>query len=406
MLGHGQTTSSPPSPVELEFFFYTDSYEDSLETLVDLYQAEHPEVRISLVSGYGNPWGTLQQRYNEGVFPDLVQLMGHGPVQEYGAKGALMDLSEEGFRDGLIPGTQEPVSLQGRFYAFPLEFNGIGIIYNKKIMARYGLAVPRTLGELQVCAQTLKKNNVTPFAALLKSSWSAGHVLSLVHTTLLGAKGGTPGIYDFLEKMNHQKISFGKAVAWKDLTAILDWYRDNLGTGAEEMDWDEQQQVFADGKAAMMVQGLWSYQAVLGRNPDLSCGFFPFPVGDQPKDSQFFADVDSGLGVSALGTPEKRRAALEFLRWLARPEIQRRWMGELGRPFCTQLPDYAFLPPVYQDFMNSVLSKGHYPWAFLYYPIQTFEGAVKSSAQAYLLGQKTALQLAKDIDQSWAEAVR
>ena len=58
----------------------------------------------------------------------------------------------------------------------------------------------------------------------------------------------------------------------------------------------------------MMVQGLWSYQAAIGTNPKLECGFIPFPVTSRAADAKFYADVDSTIAVSAQSTPEKKAA--------------------------------------------------------------------------------------------------
>ena len=92
--------------------------------------------------------------------------------------------------------------------------------------------------------------------------------------------------------MNAGKTSYG-VVDTDQLFSVIDFYRANMDKNAEEWNWNEQQAAFAEGKAAMMVQGLWSYGAAIGTYPKLNCGFVPFPVFNDAKMNKFYADVDS-----------------------------------------------------------------------------------------------------------------
>ena len=58
--------------------------------------------------------------------------------------------------------------------------------------------------------------------------------------------------------MNAGSSSYG-VVDTAKLFSILDFYKANMNSNAAEMGGGEQQQSFAKGEAAMMVQGLWSY---------------------------------------------------------------------------------------------------------------------------------------------------
>jgi len=77
------------------------------------------------------------------------------------------------------------------------------------------------------------------------------------------------------------------------LFSVIDFYRSNMDRNAEEWNWNEQQAAFAEGKAAMMVQGLWSYGAAIGTNPKLNCGLVPFPVFNDAKLNKFYAERDN-----------------------------------------------------------------------------------------------------------------
>lgn len=396
-------TGCAPANVELELYYYKQEATDGLKKMFAEFTKENPNITIKPLIVPDDAGATLKTRSAAGNLPDIVQLQSYNQVFEYAGKGYLADLSSEPVMAKVLDSAKSAVSLNGKQYAVPMDFAGIGIIYNKKIFAQYGLTPPTTFPELQAVAATLKKNGVTPFAGLLKANWSIGHFVSLVHTSLLGAKGGNEAILKFIADMNTGTTSFGKDVAITDVTSIIDWYKSNMDSNATEMDWNEQQAAFAQEKAAMMVQGLWSYGAAITTNPDLDCGFVPFPVTANAADTKFFADVDSTFAVSAQSTPEKQAAAKKFLEWLASPAAVKMWTTDVKLTSSFKGADLSAMQTPFQDLMGSVAKLGAYPWAFSMYPNATFETAVKTSGQAYVFGQKTAADLVADIDKSWAE---
>jgi raffinose/stachyose/melibiose transport system substrate-binding protein len=188
------------------------------------------------------------------------------------------------------------------------------------------------------------------------------------------------------------------------LFSIIDFYRANMDSNAEEMSWNEQQATFANGQAGMMVQGLWSYVAAIGTDPDLQCGFVPFPVFNNPKMNKFYADVDSCFGISAQATPDKQKAAKKFLEWLATPQAIKIWTTDYKLTVSFKGADLSALKPPFVKLMSTVARDGAYPWAFSMYPTAVFEDACKNGAQAYVFKQKTAEAVIADIDRMWKEA--
>jgi ABC-type glycerol-3-phosphate transport system substrate-binding protein len=284
-----------------------------------------------------------------------------------------------------------------------MDFAGIGIIYNKAIFAKYNLQPPTTYRELERVVKTLKDNGVIPFAGLLKENWSIGHFITLVHTSLLAEKG-IP-VAKFVNDMNAGTTSYG-VVDTKKLFSIIDFYRANMDSNAEEMSWDQQQAAFAGGKSAMMVQGLWSYGAAIGTNPSLDCGFIPFPVFNDAKMNKFYADVDSTFGLSAQASAEKQAAAKKFLEWLATPQAIKIWTAECKLTSDFKGADMSALQAPFGQLMSTVGKFGAYPWAFSMYPTAAFEDAAKNGVQAYVFKKKTAEDVIADIDRIWKEAVK
>ncbi|HUW41102.1 MAG TPA: extracellular solute-binding protein [Rectinemataceae bacterium] len=383
----------------LELYYYKQENQDGLKKLVGEFMKENPGIKISLLIVPNDADATMSARAAQGQLSDILQMQSYSRVFEYAKKGYLVDLSKEPVLKKVIDGAKPAVTWDGKQWALPMDFAGIGIIYNKDIFAKYGLKAPATYRDLQRICDVLQNKGVTPFAGLLKENWSMGHFITLVQTTLLAEKGITAS--QFVSEMNAGTTSYGVVDTTK-LFSIMDFYRANMDKDAQEMGWDQQQAEFANGKAAMMVQGLWSYGAAIGTNPKLKCGFVPFPVYNDAKMNKFYADVDSTFGVSSQSSPEKRAAALKFLEWLSTPKAREIWVKDYKLTSTFKGADVSALGGPFVDLMSAVNRNGSYPWAFAAYPTAVFEDACKNGAQQYMFGTKSSADVISDIDKEWA----
>ena len=384
---------------KLELYYYKQENQDGLKKLVAQFVKENPGIAIDMLIVPNDADATMSARAAQGKLPDILQMQSYSRVAEYAEKGYLVDLSKQAVLGKVVDSSKPSVTWNGKLWGLPMDFAGIGIIYNKDIFAKFGLQAPATYRDLERIARTLRTNNVTPFAGLLKENWSMGHFITLVHTNLLAEKKIAPA--KFVADMNAGKTSYG-VVDTDKLFSVIDFYRANMDKNAEEWNWNEQQAAFAEGKAAMMVQGLWSYGAAIGTNPKLNCGFAPFPVFNDVKMNKFYADVDSCFGVSAQSPADKKAAALKFLEWLATPQAQKIWVEDYKLTLSFKGADVSKLGGPFVDLMSGVEKNGAYPWAFASYPTAVFEDACKNGAQQYVFNKKTAEAVIADIDKQWA----
>ncbi|MGB4586402.1 MAG: extracellular solute-binding protein [Rectinemataceae bacterium] len=384
---------------KLELYYYKQENQDGLKKLVAQFMAENPGITIDMLIVPNDADATMSARAAQGKLPDILQMQSYSRVAEYAAKGYLVDLTKQAVLGKVVDSAKPSVTWNGKLYGLPMDFAGIGIIYNKDIFAKFGLQPPATYRDLERVARTLRTNDVTPFAGLLKENWSMGHFITLVHTNLLAEKKIAPA--KFVADMNAGKTSYG-VVDTDKLFSVIDFYRANMDKNAEEWNWNEQQAAFAEGKAAMMVQGLWSYGAAIGTNPALNCGFVPFPIFNDANLNKFYADVDSCFGVSAQSPADKKAAALKFLEWLATPQAQKIWVEDYKLTLSFKGADVSKLGGPFVDLMGGVGKNGAYPWAFASYPTAVFEDACKNGAQQYVFNKKTAEAVIADIDKQWA----
>jgi raffinose/stachyose/melibiose transport system substrate-binding protein len=392
-------------PVKLELFYYKQEIRDALQEMVNTYSKENPNVSFELIVVPNESLAALRTRAQTGKAPDIMQFQAYSQVFEFADAGYLADLSGEDVIGKVLDSAKNGVTRKGKVYALPMDMAGIGIIYNKELFKKAGIAtLPATIQELQDACKKLKEAKILPFAGLLKANWSAGHFITLVHTTLGITSNGSDKFNKWIAGMDEGNGSYGDIVKKDELFKIMDIYKSNMSSNAIEWDWPEQQAAFAKGKAAMMVQGLWSYGAAVATNPKLDCGFIPFPCTNNSKDAKFYADVDSTFGVSSQSSPEKQDAAKKFLTWLSTPEGVKLWTTKCKLTSTFKGADLSGMDKPFQELMHSVAANGAYPWAFSMYPSSVFEDACKNGAQQYFFGKKTPTQVITDIDAQWRKA--
>lgn len=388
------------APVELSMSYYKQEITESLPKLLDAFSAEYPYITIVTEIHPNDGGATNAAAAAAGTLPDIMQQPGWSAIAENAKNGYVLDLSSQPIMKSVIDAAMPAVTYEGKQYAVPMDFAGIGIIYNAGIFAEYGLEPPTTYLELQQVAATLTENGVTPFAGLLKENWSIGHFISMLHGSMLGADVGGDGVAEFAADMNMGDADWGAVVDTRKMFSIIDWYVANMDDASFEMNWDEQQAAFAQEEAAMMVQGLWSYGAAIGTNPALDCGFIPFPWSNKAKENKFFADVDSTFTVSAQSSPEEQEAALLFVNWLNSPEAIKIWTEDIKLTSVFEGADLSAMQKPFQDLMTSSAT-GAYPWEFQLAPTPTWEQATKNGAHSYVFGTMTAEEVVAGINESW-----
>ena len=385
------------SKVKLEMYYYKQENQEGLKTIIKAFEKENPNIAINLLIIPNDADSAMSARAAQGELPALLQMQSYSRVREYAERGYLVDLTDKECMKDVLPSALPAVTYNDKQYAMPMDFAGIGIIYNKDLFDKYNLQAPTTYRELEKVCRTLKQNDVVPFAGLLKENWSVGHFITMVHTALLDEKNIS------VEDMNAGKSSYG-VVDTAKLFSILDFYRSNMNSNASEMDGGNQQQSFAKGESAMMVQGLWAYVDALKLNANLNAGFIPFPVYNDASKNKMYADVDSTFAVSAQASKEEQDAAIKFLEFLASEKGSKLWVSEYKLTHSFRGGDFSTLGTPYDDLMKSVAEKGSNPWAFSQYPSEVFEDACKNGAQQYIMQKKTAKDVISNIDALWASS--
>jgi len=127
--------------VDLEMYYYKQENQEGLKKLVETYTAK-TGVKISLLIVPNDADATMSARAAQGKLPDILQMQTYARVWEYAQKGYVMDISKQPVLGKVLDSAKPSVTWNGKQYALPMDYAGIGIIYNKEIFAKYKLKEP------------------------------------------------------------------------------------------------------------------------------------------------------------------------------------------------------------------------------------------------------------------------
>lgn len=209
------------------------------------------------------------------------------------------DWNENDFQDALLDGN---VRFGGVTYGVPIETNNLALYYNKKLFSDAGLQPPATWDELVADAQKLtdpKKKKWGIELPTTKGGW-----LDFLWDCFLWQAGGEYANADGTDLSFNSQAGIQATQLWVDL--VNKYKAASLAPP---------QNGFQTGLIAMTINGPWAipgYNAIKG----LEYGAVPLPEGPSGKATSL-GGTNNFIFKS---TPEKEKAAWNFLMWLAKPE--------------------------------------------------------------------------------------
>lgn len=255
--------------------------------------------------------------------PDLGCLNYNYAMVSFVEHGALTDLSDTRERDTINPDLwplmQQTADYPGRTSVLPYSVTAASVIYDKALFAQQGLEVPTTWSAFTDVCERLVRAGITPMYGTYKDNWT---IAQGMFDYSVGGMLDVPATFAALDREG-TSVGRGSAVSFeRDFAApvgrmvdLLQWHQ----AGAASRGYGDGNLAFAQGKAAMYLQGPWALGEIAKTNPDMDLGTFPFPATDDPADNKVRVNVDLGLWIPEAS--RKQEAAREFLSFLMSPAI-------------------------------------------------------------------------------------
>jgi len=304
-----------------------------LEDVVKKTEAEVPALKIKLdgVDSEVNRKEKLRGEMATGKPPEVFDVFGSPDAALFAKEGLMLDLTpildELGIRDQFT--TLDPFTYEDKVYGLPIGGSVEGYFYNKQYFEEKGLAIPKTLAELEQIAETIKTDGKIPFAQSSKDAW-----IPLMTTNNLWSYYGGPAItYGF--KTGETKWtdpSVAQAVA-KHQEWVQKGYFKKGELGFEYADMRNQ---IITGEAIMMMDGSWANSvfrdAEQAGDMVSKIGYFNMPPLKAGDPVVVMQDANNGYGFSAAvaSDPQKLAAVTAFIKNMWTEEMQLRGLEEDG----------------------------------------------------------------------------
>jgi multiple sugar transport system substrate-binding protein len=234
-----------------------------------------------------------------GQVPDLV-LWDRYQTSLYAPKGALQSIDDFVQKDNVdLDAFYEPalseMRVDDKLYGLPLLVDDRSLYYNKTMFAEAGIQPPTTWEEVKSAAEAL---TVRDGGTLTRS----GFLLS------------DPGLFNMwlwqaggeLVNEDSTKTAFNSPEGIE----VLDYWKSLMDAGVYEQGFGDGTDAFAEGKAAMKLDGPWALDA-LNKVDGLDYGVVPPPVGPS-------GDKGAAMGGFGLVIPEGAKnpeGAWAFEKW-------------------------------------------------------------------------------------------
>jgi raffinose/stachyose/melibiose transport system substrate-binding protein len=307
--------------VELTFwntFTLDDREQEILRQRVESFQKEHPEIIIKVESIPHDQYKVkVRTQAAADQLPDLIQVWPGAELEPLVKANLLLPLDDivGEWKNKLIPEEQmKDYAVNGRQYAIPANKVITHLIYyDKDMLAKVGYSqFPNKYPEFIKMIKKLKENGITPIALGNKGKWV---LQSCYLSTIADRFTGS----DFLSGVLVGQRKFTDPDFVKALSVIKEMA--DIGAFNKDMNSLEntqQQQMFLQGKAAMMIEGSWALNGLLAKMPEgkkLGIATFSTVDGGKGDPTALSGTLGYGIAVNSKLDGKKKESAYTFLKY-------------------------------------------------------------------------------------------
>lgn len=391
-------TAAEPTEVKLNVFIGAPRFKDQFDQYFEKFKAKQlAEKNMAVTINLEMPApdqakDILKARLASGDAPDVFDVHATQDIPTFYKAGYLTDLSDQPFVGKLYDGVKQTVTHDGKVLAVPMESLSWGYLYNKKMFADAGITPPQTLDEMKAAIDKLKAKDMTPFLLAFQESWVPQLMTALSLGGLVSSEHP-----DWVAKMSKGEASYADVQAIFD---IIDLIMQNGSKKPFEVGSGQGSTDFANGKAAMWVQGPWMAESIFKVNPDFEFGVAPLPVSNNPAGTMINLATSTSLAVSS--TSKNAEAAKDLVNFILDDEASSALFEELKFNPIATVHNYKTFPWIEEA--TSYVSQGK-----AYLDLQMPPGVTDEQAkllQSYYTKKVSKEQFIKTMDQTWAKAVK
>lgn len=320
----GSTTTTDTGKIRVVTFFAgSDQWAPVWKEVIAEYMEAHPGVTIvdesQPTAGANDLFRTkIQSEIAAQTPPDLMLFYNGADGQMVMDSDLFVDFSSYMAEDTewashLKPAAMAAGNLDGVQYCIPYIGYYEGLLYNKGLFDKYGLAEPTTWENILASIDTLKANGITPFAVSMAKPTYMCELFVLAQVGAVGQK-------------NYFDPSWAPAFnAIKQLYEMGAFPADTMTLSEDDV-----RVLFADEKAAMMINGSWTI-ANLKSNENMRIISMPALPGGVGGADCALSGFGSGWYMSKEAA-SRDNLTIDFLKYLTSPEVMTKFIAAGGSP--------------------------------------------------------------------------
>lgn len=320
-------------PVTIKFFTGKVETVDLMNEIIVKFNAENPDIIVEQ-EFQKDASNVIKVKFASGDVPDIMTVV----TQDYIDQGKYMDLSGETvWWSRVQPSIKEMCTdvKTGKQFRIATNMTMAGFYYNKKLFAELGLKEAATWDEFISNLKVIKekKPEVVPVFVGGKDSWMLGHLIEFMAHGVVKQKYGTTEAKKAFLSNDPEKLAFEAPGGSMESFAKRILELKNAGLLNKDFltaTYDNQIEAFANGKAAMISQGMWALGGILEKNKDIEIGFSPYPPIIDGMKPVILSAEDSAYAITA-ASPHKEEAK-KFLDYLFRQENLKKYSEFIKSP--------------------------------------------------------------------------
>ncbi|MBN2736119.1 MAG: extracellular solute-binding protein [Spirochaetales bacterium] len=404
--GQGAKTKGDEK-VTIEFWHLDidDTMAPVWEGLAADFMKANPNVTINITvlenEAFKSKLTTVMQ---SGDPPDIFRSWGGGVMNDFAKSGLLRDITDEvknNWSSKIGAGPIGVYSYKDKIYGLPYDMGGVGMWYNKELIAKVGYnEPPKTWSEFIDCVKKLKAAGVTPIALGEGDKWP-GHFWWVYLAVRLGGKEAFDAAVERTGSFKSE--SFVKAgQLLKELIDLKPFQEGFLSANYG----GDQAGAMGNGKAAFELMGQWAPAVETAASEDGKgigdkLGFMPFPAVEGGAGK--ITDVMGGGNGLVLGknAPD---ATIDFLKFLTSVESQKKIITSPIGGIPTALgAEEAMTDPNLIAVNKAVSQAGYFQLYYDQYLPPAVAAVVLDSTQALFAGTMTPEAVAAAVDKAYED---
>lgn len=315
MNGTNQTVAKDKEVTTLTFtnsWGGTDAKANCLDSLLTSFNNYNDDIKVDNKSISGDDFlPYLKEKFKTGDDPEVFGLWPGSDIRTLIAAGKVADLTEILKNDPkwvsmFQPADLDLVKTNDHIYGIPVEMTYECLFINKDLFEEYSAPIPTDYSTLKQDIEIFNKNGIVPIA--YNSTAEGSYLYQNIAMSIGGKNIEKPFATGTIDK------------CYIDAMYIMrELY--NLGAFPDNnryisMDSTQRNNLFLEGKAAMIAQGSWFTANCQNKNVDI----IKFPKMTEDSGDNMVCGLGCGtfyISKKAYDDPTKREAAIKLLKYLS-----------------------------------------------------------------------------------------